>query len=83
MLAEQSLLVIEQIEHRSDVTLQMEESELELKVRRPDQARIAWAKKVLGDPDGQHPHRWSKVYALRCNASCHSDWRDWNRGGAV
>ncbi|MFT5095301.1 MAG: neutral ceramidase [Porticoccaceae bacterium] len=63
MLAEESLSVIEKIEHRSDVSVQMEESELELKVRRPDPARIAWAKKVLADPDGTHPHRWSKVYA--------------------
>ncbi len=63
MLAEKSLSVIQKIEHRPDVSLQMVESELELKVRRPDQARIAWAKKVLADPEGPHQHRWSKVYA--------------------
>ena len=41
----------------------MQESELELAVRRPDESRLAWAHQVLAQPDGPHPHRWSKIYA--------------------
>lgn len=39
------------------------ETEIELGVRRPDAARLAWAREVLADPKGKHPHRWSPVYA--------------------
>ena len=63
LLAKQTLEVIEQIDHRSDVTLAMQETELPLAIRRPDAARLAWAKRVLADPKGPHPHRWSKIYA--------------------
>lgn len=62
-LADDTLNVIEKIEHRGDVTLDGEESELTLGVRRPDEKRLKWAKAVLANPDGPHPHRWSKIYA--------------------
>jgi hypothetical protein len=63
ILADASLRVIDQIEHRSDVTLAMQESELECAVRRPDEERLAWAKQVLANPKGPYPHRWTPVYA--------------------
>ena len=63
MLAQETHKVIQQIDHRADVTLAMQETELELAVRRPDAARLAWAKQVLANPNGPHPHRWSKIYA--------------------
>ncbi|MEQ8788370.1 MAG: neutral/alkaline non-lysosomal ceramidase N-terminal domain-containing protein [Pirellulaceae bacterium] len=62
-LAADTLQVIDKIEHRDDITLAARESELTLDVRRPDDNRLKWARDVLADPDGPHPHRWSKVYA--------------------
>ena len=34
-------------------------------VRKPDDERIAWARRVLDDPDPENarPHRWTPVYA--------------------
>ena len=63
MLAQETRKVIQQVDHRADVKLAMREIELELAVRRPDATRLAWARQVLSDPSGQHPHRWSKIYA--------------------
>ncbi len=63
MLASETKLAIDAIKHCSDVTLDMHQSELELAVRRPDEARLAWANAVLANPAGPHPHRWSKIYA--------------------
>jgi len=63
ILAEQTLQTIAELEHRSDVSLAMHQSELDLAIRRPDAQRIAWAKQVKQNPKGPHPHRWSKVYA--------------------
>jgi hypothetical protein len=62
-LAAETLAVIEKIEHRSDVTLAGVESELTLAVRRPDKERLKWARKMLANADGPHPHRWSQTYA--------------------
>ena len=63
ILANDTQKVMEAIKYRSDVTLSMQESELNLSVRRPHQDRLAWAKDVIANPDGPHPHRWSKIYA--------------------
>ncbi|HUG66445.1 MAG TPA: neutral/alkaline non-lysosomal ceramidase N-terminal domain-containing protein [Pirellulaceae bacterium] len=63
MLAQETRKVIQQIDHRADVRLAMQETELELAVRRPDAERIAWARQVLANPSGPHPHPWSKIYA--------------------
>jgi hypothetical protein len=63
ILAADALRVLERIEHRADVTLAMQESELELGVRRPDADRLAWAKEVVANPGGPHPHRWTPIYA--------------------
>lgn len=55
--------MLSSIEHRRDLPLAMCETEIELGVRCPDAARLAWAREVLADPKGKHPHRWSPVYA--------------------
>ncbi|MFV2069337.1 MAG: neutral/alkaline non-lysosomal ceramidase N-terminal domain-containing protein [Pirellulales bacterium] len=63
ILAEQTAKVLASIEHRSDVTLGMVESEIELAVRRPDRERLAWAENVLAHPQRSYPHRWTRVFA--------------------
>lgn len=63
ILADQTQQVLKSIEHRRDLSLEMREFELELAVRRPDAARLAWANEVLADPTMKQPHRWSRVYA--------------------
>ncbi|MBI2478031.1 MAG: neutral/alkaline non-lysosomal ceramidase N-terminal domain-containing protein [Planctomycetia bacterium] len=63
ILAEDTRRVLPAIEHRRDLPLAMRETEIELGIRRPDAARLAWASEVLADPTGKHPHRWSTVYA--------------------
>ena len=63
ILADESLRVVDQIQHRSDATLAIQQAELEFAVRRPDEERVAWAKAVLANPKGPHPHRWTRVYA--------------------
>ncbi|MCA9131568.1 MAG: neutral/alkaline non-lysosomal ceramidase N-terminal domain-containing protein [Planctomycetales bacterium] len=62
-LAEEALQAIEGIDYRSDLTLQMLETELELGVRRPDAARLQWAETLLAEPPAKLPHRWSRIYA--------------------
>ncbi len=63
ILAEDTLQALRSIEHRRDLSLDMRESELELEVRRPNAARLAWANEVLADPTAKQPHPWSRVYA--------------------
>ena len=62
-LAQDTFNVLDKIEYRSDITLEMQETELELAVRKPDAGRLQWAREVLADPQQPLPHRWSKVYA--------------------
>lgn len=50
-LAEEALRVYREIDHHGDLSLAAEVVDLELGVRRPDDERIAWAKKTL-DPTG-------------------------------
>lgn len=63
ILARQTAEVVAAMAHRSDVTLGMEESEIDLAVRRPESERQAWAEGVLENPQGSHPHRWTRVFA--------------------
>jgi len=62
-LAERTFGVLEQIEHQVPAAMAVAYSKLELAVRRPDAARLAWAGEVLADPNAELPHRWSPVYA--------------------
>ncbi|WP_417390606.1 neutral/alkaline non-lysosomal ceramidase N-terminal domain-containing protein [Gimesia sp.] len=61
--AEQSLKVIDQLDHQSDWNIAMIEQELELGIRRPDAARLTWARDILEHPQQKTPHQWSKIYA--------------------
>ncbi len=63
LLAEETAKAMKDIPYRSDVTLKMVETELELDVRRPDDQRLAWARRVLENPTEKQPHRWAKIYA--------------------
>jgi len=63
ILADEALRVVNQIEYQNDITLAMQEAELVFAVRRPDEERVAWAKAVLANPKGPHPHRWTRIYA--------------------
>ena len=63
MLAAEALKVIATMEHRRDVSLAMRETQIELGVRRPDDARLAWARQMLDAPRTEHPHNWTATYA--------------------
>ncbi|QDT76730.1 Neutral/alkaline non-lysosomal ceramidase [Gimesia maris] len=61
--AEQSLKVINQLNYKSDLAIDMLEQELELGIRRPDAERLKWAREILEHPQQKTVHRWSKIYA--------------------
>jgi len=48
---------------RDRVDLAMRETEIEVGVRRPDAARLAWARNLPAKPAGGKPHPWRKIYA--------------------
>jgi len=62
-LADAALRICRQIDHRDRVPLAMRQTELELGIRRPDEARLAWAREVLSNPQRKHAHRWTPLYA--------------------
>ena len=63
MLAENSIAAIQSIKHRSNITIDMLQTEIELGVRKPSAQRLAWSDTVLRQDIAKHPHRWSKTYA--------------------
>jgi len=63
MLAMDAINAIEQLSYQQNPTIEMIEHELQLKVRRPDEKRLAWSKQILSTPQSKWPHRWSKIYA--------------------
>lgn len=63
MLAMDAIKAIEQLSYQQNPTIKIIEHELQLKVRRPDAKRLAWAKQILSSPKSKWPHRWSKIYA--------------------
>lgn len=62
-VAEEVQRVIQSIEHRAWVPLAMEESELQLAVRRPPPERLEWARKVWSETDGKARLDRKRVYA--------------------
>jgi hypothetical protein len=52
-----------QIEHRDDATLAMAESLLRLRVREPDEKRLAWAREIMKSMEGRLPKTLPEVYA--------------------
>ncbi len=63
LLADESSKAIASMEHHSSVAIEMMQKEIELTVRKPNAARLAWADNVLADPNAKQPHRWSRIYA--------------------
>jgi neutral ceramidase len=63
MVADEVLRVIQRIEHRDSVSLAMREAELELGVRRPDDARLAWANEVWSKAQGKTRLSRPEIYA--------------------
>lgn len=60
---DQTLKVIENIDHQPNLKLAMIEQEIALNVRRPDKERLKWAQAVLAKPQEKPVHRWAKIYA--------------------
>jgi len=61
MLADEVYRVFKTVDHRDRVSLAMREKQIELGVRRPDKARLAWAKEVLSNT--QKKRRRAEIYA--------------------
>jgi hypothetical protein len=62
-LAEKAMEIYAGIEHCGSMSVAMSQRDLELGVRKPDQVRLEWAKKILADEKAKTPHGWSRVYA--------------------
>ena len=62
-VAEEVHRVVRGIEHRRDCSLAMRECEIELGVRRPDDARIAWARQVWAAAEGKPRYSRPEIYA--------------------
>lgn len=63
LLAEEAVRAVEAMTFESSVEIEMVESELAFRVRRPGRDRLQWARNVLAHPESDHGHRWAKVYA--------------------
>ncbi len=63
ILAQETLTILPEIDHHADATLSCAQAELILGVRRPDAARLQWARDVLTQSQRPLPHRWSKIFA--------------------
>ncbi len=62
-LAEKVVEMYPGIDHHEAMTVSMRQKDLELGIRKPDEARLEWAKKILADEKAKPPHNWSRVYA--------------------
>lgn len=62
-LADETRDMLAQIEYGEPEQLASLYSEIELGVRRPDDARVAWARAILAEPASKHAHRWTPIYA--------------------
>jgi hypothetical protein len=63
LLADETIKLLNGIEHRSPQTLEVAYSELSVNVRKPGDDRLRWADELLAAPDAEGPHRWSRIYA--------------------
>ncbi|MDP6113536.1 MAG: neutral/alkaline non-lysosomal ceramidase N-terminal domain-containing protein [Planctomycetota bacterium] len=62
-LAAAAIQVVRKLKHRKRAALKVQESVLQLEVRRPDAARLAWAKDVLAGTWKKPAHKWKRKYA--------------------
>mgnify|MGYP001822698447 CR=1 FL=1 len=63
MMAEKSADLVSQLDHKSNMIIAMQQTDLTLDVRKPSDERLAWAKNILDNPNMETPHRWSRIYA--------------------
>ncbi|NOX54028.1 MAG: hypothetical protein GXP27_06220 [Planctomycetes bacterium] len=63
ILADETAAVVQRASHEPAAKLVMHETDLELSIRRPDAKRLEWARQVLSNPRGPHPHPWTVTYA--------------------
>ena len=61
-IAEKVAAVMDGLHYERTVRVASNESTIEVGVRRPNSARLAWAREVLTTP-GLHGHHWSRNYA--------------------
>jgi len=62
-LADAAVKLVRGIEHRDSAPITVRESELSIKVRRPDTERVKWAKSVLDGTWKKPAHRWKNKFA--------------------
>ncbi|MCJ7491997.1 MAG: neutral/alkaline non-lysosomal ceramidase N-terminal domain-containing protein [Dehalococcoidia bacterium] len=63
VLAAEAVKVCRQAAHRDIVPLVMRQSEIQLAVRRPTDARLEWARAAMSKPLTKGYHRWRSIYA--------------------
>lgn len=63
LLANETLQALQNVQYRSDLSIDMRETVLELAVRRPTAERLAWAQQTLANSTHKPPHPWSRTYA--------------------
>jgi len=62
-VADEVLRVVKGIEYRDRASLAMREDDLELGVRRPDEARLAWAREIWSKAQGKPRFTLPEIYA--------------------
>ncbi len=62
-LAAAAVKLVRGIKHRAELPISVHESEIPIKVRRPDAERVAWAKAVLDGTWKKPAHRWKDKFA--------------------
>ncbi|NLT70034.1 MAG: hypothetical protein GXX91_04990 [Verrucomicrobiaceae bacterium] len=62
-LAEETVKLVRDLDHRSDISLAAAGTELELMVRKPSERRIAWATETKAAPDHQGRLSRPQIYA--------------------
>ena len=62
-LAEAAVAVVRGVKHRKTLSIVVRESELAIKVRRPNAEKIAWAKSVLDGTWKKPAHKWKDKFA--------------------
>lgn len=63
LLADATRQAIRQVEYQRPSIVLVAASDVKLRVRKPDAARLRWAKALLADSTDKGPHQWSRIYA--------------------
>lgn len=62
-LAAAAVQLVGEIEHHDNLPIVVGESEISIRIRRPDEARIEWAKAVIAGTLKEPPHKWKRKFA--------------------